>query len=203
MAGAVAWEGGMNRIGDEEMKASFLAWQCRIRQLAMRDHGGRPGPGMRPKVLTPEGAVLMPAMTVLIIPEDPRESTAFFRFQVQKTPDPRKAYESVLAYLQADYFHLANRFSDEMTALFPAGSATARGLVKAGRCLLEFSQDGQVWRMSCNVRTLPARSPARQATLWHNRAFNPDIANDAVVIGLKPDWRSAAADPMPPGAAAR
>jgi hypothetical protein len=45
--------------------------------------------------------------------------------------------------------------------------------------------------MACTVRRLPARSPLRQASLWHNRAFNRDIPGDAVVLGFKPDWRSA------------
>ena len=28
----------------------FLGWQCRVRQLAMRQAGGRPTSGMRPEV---------------------------------------------------------------------------------------------------------------------------------------------------------
>jgi hypothetical protein len=61
----------MKRISDDELKGQFLAWQCRIRQMAMRQHGGRPMPGMRPRVLSAAGEVIMPAMTVLIIPVEP------------------------------------------------------------------------------------------------------------------------------------
>ena len=50
------------------------------------------------------------------------------------------------------------------------GSRTAAKLVKSRDCLLEFEQFSQVWRLSCTVRRLPARSPAREATLWHNRS---------------------------------
>ena len=70
----------------------------------MREDGGRPSPGMRPRVLDTAGRELAPALTVLLIPKEPEESTAFFRFQVMKTPDPRDVYERALAYLQADYF---------------------------------------------------------------------------------------------------
>jgi hypothetical protein len=188
----------MRQVSGDEMKSRFLTWQCRIRQIAVREYGGQPTPGMRPRVIRPSGEILLPAMTVLILPDDPDESTMFFRFQVQKSPDPLKVYESVLQYLQGEHYQVSNRFSDEMTALFEPRSPTAVTLVKARDCLLEFEQFSQVWRLSCTVRRLPARSPAREATLWHNRAFNPAIPRDAVVLGFKPDWRSAAASRLPP-----
>lgn len=188
----------MKRISDDELKGQFLAWQCRIRQMAMRQHGGRPMPGMRPRVLCAAGEVIMPAMTVLIIPVEPHRSTAFLRFQVQKSADPRKVYESALSYLQSEHFQVAGDFSDEMTALFAPGSSVATGLLNARQCLLEFQQYAQSWRMSCMVRRLPVRSAARQATLWHNRVFNRDIPGDAAVLGFKPDWRSASPSHVPP-----
>ena len=88
----------------DALRDHFLGWQCRIRQIAMRQDGGRPSPGMRPRVLTTAGRELSPALTVLIVPKEPEESTAFFRFQVQKSRDPRDIYERGLAFLQADYF---------------------------------------------------------------------------------------------------
>ena len=189
----------MKRVGDDEMKRHFMAWQCRIRQIAVREHGGRPTPGMQPRVLTPSGESLLPAMTVLIVHDDPDETTAFFRFQVQRTPDPRQVYESVLQYLQSEYYRSGDVFSGEMTALFAPRSRTAAKLLNLDHCLLEFEQYSQTWRLASKVRRLPAREPARQATLWHNRAFNPLIPSDAVVLGFTPDWRSAAASPLPPG----
>jgi hypothetical protein len=189
----------MKRVSAEEMKSGFLTWQCRIRQIAMREHGGRPTPGMRPRVLRPSGECLLEAMTVLILHDEPEESTAFFRFQVQKSPDPLKVYQSVLGHLQGEYYQMSDRFSDELTALFEPQSPSAAKLVKARRCLLEFEQFSQVWRLSCAVRRLPPQAPAREATLWHNRAFNPAIPKDAEVLGFKPAWRSAAASSLPRG----
>ncbi len=40
-----------------DIRDHFLAWQCRIRQMAMREQGGRPSPGMRPRVLTVAGRI--------------------------------------------------------------------------------------------------------------------------------------------------
>ena len=87
------------------MRAYFLGWQCRIRQIAMRQDGGRPSPGMRPRVLSTTGREIAPALTVLIIPRDPEESTAFLRFQVQKTLDPRDIYERGLASCRRTIFN--------------------------------------------------------------------------------------------------
>ncbi len=74
----------MKRISNSALKMSFLGWQCRIRQMAMRDHGCAPMPAMRPSVSSRKGEMLVPEMTILLVPLVPEESTAFFRFQVQK-----------------------------------------------------------------------------------------------------------------------
>ena len=39
----------------------FLGWQCRVRQLAVREAGGRPSAGMRPRVTTTAGEEISPA----------------------------------------------------------------------------------------------------------------------------------------------
>src|SRR5437879_1509028 len=78
------------------VQVSLLAWQCRLRQTAMRDHGGMPMPGFRPRVSSLKGEILMPEMTILLVPEQPEESIAFFKFQLQKTSDHRQAFEAGL-----------------------------------------------------------------------------------------------------------
>src|SRR5215470_13882563 len=109
----------------KKIRDRFLGWQCRIRQTAMRDDGGRPSPSARPRVLDTAGRELAPALTVLLIPKEPDESTAFFRFQVMKTPDRREVYERALAYLQADYFQTPETFSDVLVAVLAPASALA------------------------------------------------------------------------------
>ena len=98
----------------------------------MREQGGRPSPGMRPRVRDTSGRELAPALTVLLVPEEPGESTAFFRFQVMKTQDPRDVYERVLDYLQADYFQQPLNFSDRLTAVLPESSPLAERLLADG-----------------------------------------------------------------------
>ena len=153
----------------------------------MREEGGRPSPGMRPRVLDTAGRELAPALTVLLIPKEPEESTAFFRFQVMKTQDPRDVYERALVYLQADYFQSPKTFSDRLVMVLPR--LLARRI--ADRCR----------RLHLRVRPVPAALPhplqvrelkpgnaAREAAIWHNRVFNPALPDTVQVIGFKPDW---------------
>jgi hypothetical protein len=184
--------------GDEAgLREDFLAWQCRIRQFAMRQDGGRPSPGMRPLVRDRSGRKLSPALTVLLVPRDPAESTDFFRFQVMKTADPRDLYERALAYLQADYFQQPESFGDVLTAVLPPRSELAQALIGEGRCVLEFSQFSQSYRLACAVFETEAGEPLREAALWHNRLFNPALPDEVLVLGFRPDWKSAEARRTP------
>jgi hypothetical protein len=178
-------------VSPKRIRDGFLAWQCLIRQAAMREEGGRPSPGMRPRVLDTAGRELAPAMTVLLIPKEPEESTAFFRFQVMKTPDPRDVYERALTYLQADYFQKPETFSDRLVTVLPADSSLAASLIAAGECILEFDQSRLRYRIPCAARELKPGNAAREAAIWHNRLFNPSLPDAVHVIAFKPDWASA------------
>ncbi len=180
---------------DEKIRDHFLAWQCRIRQVAMRSDAGRPAEGMRPRVLLSDGNVASEGTTVLIVRKKPQKSTDFFRFQVQKTNDPAQVYDKGLQYLQGTHFQNSRKFSDELTALFPANSSVAHNLLVSRDCLLEFSQFSQRYRVFCAVREFSHGDMFWQATFWHNRLFNLALTEDVRVLGFKPDWKSAQADP--------
>jgi hypothetical protein len=184
-------------VTPERIRSHFVGWQCRIRQIAMRKENGRPSTGMRPRIVLAGGEELSSGVVILMVPEAPEESTDFFRHQVRRTHDPRQVYEKVLEYLQSTHYQSARGFSDTMTATFAGDSDTARILIEAGECILEFSQFNQFYRLLCAVEELPATNAAHAATLWHNRAFNPNLSDAAHILAFRPDWRSAHADPMP------
>jgi hypothetical protein len=179
------------------MKSYFLGWQCRLRQLSAREYGGAPLPGMRPRVVSKTGEELMSAMTVLILPEAPDASTAYLKFQVQKSNEASKVYEAGVKYLAESYFQEPDLFSEEMTALFQEDSRIAERIRASRECLLDFEQFSQRFTMFCRVRKLKASEAAHQATLWHNRIFNANVPNSAVILGFRPDWKNVHADPMP------
>ncbi len=178
----------MNPIANADLRGHFLTWQCRIRQIAMREDGGRPSQGMRPVVLSPDGTELSPGVILLIVREDPEESTEFLKFQVRKQNDPQEVYNKALTFLQSTHYHRAAEFTDEMTGLFAASSSLAARLLGEGRCTLRFAQFAQGYTLSCGVRQLSAEEPAYQATLWHNRVFNTALSDDVAILGFQPDW---------------
>src|SRR6476659_8534726 len=184
-------------VSPKRIRDGFLAWQCLIRQAAMREDGGRPSPGMRPRVLDTVGRELAPALTVLLIPDEPEESTAFFRFQVMKTPDPRDVYERALTFLQADFFQNPETFSDRLVTVLPREAALAAALLEEGACVLEFVQLRQSYRIAAEVRALKSGHAAREAAIWHNRLFNPALPDNVHVLEFRPDWLSVDADPAP------
>jgi hypothetical protein len=185
----------MRRIANSEMRSAFLGWQCRIRQIAMRDYGGQPLAGMRPRVSSRTGEALAPALVVLLIPLEPKESTAFFKYQVQKTNEPQKTRDAGIGYLGADFYQIPELFSDEMAAVFRAGSGLAGDILGARGVVLDFEQFSQSFRMFCSARKLGKRDVARDAALWQARIFNRDLGNDCEVLSFRPDWKSANAEP--------
>ena len=187
----------MRQISNEMLRSHFLGWQCRIRQISARDYDGQPLLAMRPRVSRRNGDVLLPAMTVLLIPEESDVSTAFFKFQVQKTVDPGAVRDAGVNYLAGGFYQQAELFSDELTAVFGARSEAVKLMSKATEVVLDFEQFSQSFRMFCKVRTLASKDRGRDASLWQTRIFNPGVASDATVLGFKPDWKSAVAIPMP------
>jgi hypothetical protein len=187
----------MQRISNQKLRQHFMGWQCRIRQISAREYGGQPLAAMRPRVSTKKGEVILPAMNLLIVPVAPAESTAYFRFQVQKNWEHQRARDAGIKFMAAEYFQLPELFSEEMTAVFGAASDVAARLLKTKEVLLDFEQFSQSFRMFCKVRRLRDGAEARESSLWQSRLFNPNVPADADVLGFTPDWKTAQADPMP------
>lgn len=178
-----------------QLRDHFLGWQCRIRQMAMREGAGRPTAGMRPSVTVGGESGPLGAITVLIVKQDPAETTAQFRHTVLRTHDPVERWEGAVKMMQAAYYQRAREFSDQLTALFGPNAEAARRLSMTGACLLDFEQYNQRYRIPCKVRALAQSEPAFQATYWHNHLFNPNLPGDVTVLGFAPDWAHADAEP--------
>jgi hypothetical protein len=175
----------------EQIRDDFLHWQCRIRQMAMRDGGGRPTPGMRPTVLAEDGTELHPGVIVLIHLREPEETTAFFRHQVLKTQDPVERWEKAVEHMAAGYFQNHGDFGEQLTALFAAEAPIADIALNHGKIILSFAEFGQKYRLLASVVELPEHDPLYQSTYWHNRLFNPNMPAGVRVLCFTPDWRRA------------
>ncbi len=179
----------------EALRNHFLGWQCRLRQLAVRQASGRPTSGMRPAVALPGEDEAAVRLTVLIVQREPDEAIAEFRHMVRRTHDPAERYDSALKFLAAAYYQHPQDFAEELTALFGPESDLAGRLLAEGRCTLHFEQYAQRYALPCRVRRLQEAEPAYQATYWHNSLFNPDLPANLGILGFQPDWAHAQADP--------
>lgn len=181
---------GVSKTGSRKLRDRFLEWQCQLRKTAMREQGGRPSSGMCPRVLSETGEEQLSTLTVLLLPEEPEESTAFFRFQVQKSADPRETYEKALRFLQSEYYQDANAFSGRLLAVLTPDAPLTGALIEAGRCVLDFSQGRHSFRVPCKVKAVKEGKPNHEAAIWHNRVFNPALPDGMQVLVFKPDWKS-------------
>jgi hypothetical protein len=167
----------------------FIGWQCRLRQLAARQNGARPSSGMCPRVIdVARGEELSPGIVTLIVESEPQDSTELFRYQYLKTHAPNERFDKVLEILQGSYFQEPARFSDLLTALFGPHSALAALFRSQERCILEFEQYSQGYRIPCTVARLAVGHAFHQATYWHNRLFNPNLPADVEILCFRPDW---------------
>lgn len=181
----------------EGLRAHFLGWQCRLRQMSARQAEGRPSAGMRPRALDCAGVEFAPAITVLLVPSEAGPAAMRFRHMMRRTKDPAQRRDDALKLLAATFYQHPGDFSDRLTALFEPGSALAGRLVGAGACRLDFEQYSQRYRLPCALSELAPDDPARQATYWHNSLFNPALPADVRVLAFTPDWARAEADPPP------
>jgi hypothetical protein len=146
---------------------------------------------MRPRVLTPAGERLSAGVTMLIVERDPANTTRMFEFQCRRTNDPIERYDKILELLSASYFQQSRNFSDTLTALFGAASDLPPALLHLGRCVLEFEQFTQGYRLPCEVVELDQGHDFYQATYWHNHMFNPTMPPNTRILAFKPDWTHA------------
>ena len=118
------------------MRDRFIGWQCRIRQHAFRTQGGRPGPGMRPRVLSVDGREISDGVTVLLIEDEPAESIAQFRHLAKQTHDPAARLEAAgLLEARGDRFVLSERglpLADALAREFLALAVEGREVGAAG-----------------------------------------------------------------------
>lgn len=179
------------------LRDGFLRWQCRVRQIMMRDDLGRPNDAIMP-ALTLSGADQPMGQVITVLSKLPAHSVVpEMRHMVQRTPDPAAVREAGLKFLSAGHYQKSAEFSDILTATFPPGSEGAQTIRRAERCTLTYEAYSQRYDVACRVWKLTSRNPLWQSTYWHNALFNPSLSQDTVILGFEPDWDASSADPDP------
>lgn len=181
------------------LRDAFLGWQCRARQMMMRDHGGKPTDAVTPAVIV-KGASEPLGHIITIMSKLPAHSvTPELTHMAKKTPDTAKWREEALKFFSATHYQKAKEFSDILTATFQPGSEGAAKMRAAEHVTLVFDAYGQRYDLTCRVWKLARRNPLYAATIAHNRLFNPALHPDTEVLGFEPDWNASTADPAVTG----
>ncbi len=178
---------------NERLKNGFLHWQCRLRQIAMRNDGGMPSPGMKPALVLAGGSEPITEIVTVLNRRPEFSQTMELRHIARRTQDPAQRREDALKFFSERYYQASKEFSDVLTATFVPNSKLAARLVSDRRCTLRFEQFNQTYELPCAVRRLSDNNPLRDATFWHNLLFNPGLARDAGILGFEPNWAAAKA----------
>jgi len=178
-----------------EQYQSFIAWQCRLRKMSMREQGGRPSPGMTAGVYPIAGGDEQSRMNFLIVRKNPSERTGEFRHIVRKTPDPSQWVRNGLRILAELHYHETDQFQDELTALFSLDSQLGYALAKTEQCRLKFAEGSIEHEFDFDVRSLNQDDELFQATFWHNHLFNAALPGKVRVLAFCPRLQAGASGP--------
>ena len=182
-------------LSDNPLRMAFLKWQCRVRQLSMRNNAGQPDDGVTPAVYL-AGSAEPIGHIITVLSKAPRYSvTAELEFISARTYDPAQRREKAIEFLSSVYYQKAIEFSDILTATFPPNSEGAANLRRAQTVTLKFDAFSQKFDLVCRVWRLTQRNPLYQSTIAHNRLFNPNLHPDTIVLGFEPDWTQGCSTP--------
>lgn len=182
-------------VMDHPLKTGFLKWQCRVRQIAMREGEGRPDDAIMPAVILDGETEPLGHVITLLNKRAAHSVTAELAHMARKTNDPAQIRDQALRFFSATYYQKHREFSDVLTATFPPASPGAARIAGAGRCRLVFDAYAQRFDLTCRVRRLGENDPLHRATIAHNRLFNPGLHPGTEVLGFEPDWDTSTSDP--------
>ena len=182
-------------FADHPLRAAFLKWQCRVRQMAMRDGQGRPDDAITPALVLPGESEPMGHIITVMCKSPGFSVTPELTHMAAKTNDPAERRNKAIEFLSSSYYQKHKEFSDILTATFPPASPGAATIRAAGQCRLQFEAYSQRFDLACKVWRLAPHNPLHQATIAHNALFNPVLPPDTEVLGFEPDWDASTSQP--------
>ena len=182
---------------NQMLRENFLRWQCRTRQICVREREGKPDDAMLPAVYIGDAEEPLGHIITVMSKDQAYSRVPELKHMVKRTHDPATRRKAALTLFSETYYQKATEFSDVLTSTFTAESEGAKVLRAAGRCRLEFSAFQQTYSLDCKVWRLSRHNPLWQATYWHNMLFNPSLSPESVILGFEPDWAKCDANPSP------
>jgi len=172
----------------QELMEQFLRWQCRVRQISMRESEGRPDDAITPSVTLPGQAEAFGHIITVFSKWGEYSKTPEMRHMVKATNDPAQRREKAIVFFSEMYYQAPREFSDVLTATFVPSSEGAKAMLEAGECELHFAAYNQEYKLHCKVIALTEQHPLYQSTWWHNSLFNPSLHPNTQILAFEPDW---------------
>lgn len=167
-------------------RRQFFGWQCRVRQIAMRQHQGQPQSGM---IAVPnlDGRIDAGIVTVMVRREAESELPEIQHI-IRRSHDPEQRLKDALKLFSERYYQDPDVFEDTLCAVFQPNSAYAERLVNTANLSLEFRAYQQHFSLQATASRLDRNERLFAETYWHNLLFNPNLSQNCVIIGLKPGF---------------
>ncbi len=179
---------GENNTRQVSLQDEFLKWQCRLRQIIVRENGGKPDSSIIPLVHSPHGSwEAFPVITILCRKLH-HSVTPEMHHMAKATNDPVQVRDKALKFFAERYYQQPEQFSDTLTATFDENSQNYKKLVQLDSCNLHFEVFNKSYTLACKMEWFSTRDYYWQATYWHNLLFNPNLAPTIKVVGFSPDW---------------
>ena len=172
----------------------FLRWQCRVRQIAMRDNNGRPDDAIMPELTLAGDAEPLGNIITLLCKWEAYSITPEMQHMVKRTNDPAQRRSKALEYFSSTHYQKFKEFNDSLTATFPPNSPGCKRIAESEQCTLTFEAYGQRYDIVCSAKRLEKKNPLYQATYWHNLLFNPTLHPDTEILQFAPDWDKSTAE---------
>ena len=174
--------------GQTVVMNSFLGWQCRTRQIAMRERDGRPDKSWSPDIRLVDGGGPLGQIVTLLCKHDDCDSAAELEHMARSTHDPAQRRSKAVAFLASRYYQDHREFSGALAASFDQRSSAAIRLCKAENCELIFGSHGHRARLLCRSERMMRSDRSWASCWWHNFLFNPHLPPDVAFIRFWPEW---------------
>ena len=170
------------------LREEFLKWQCRLRQIIVRENDGKPDRSVMP-VVHSETGIWEPFQVITVLCRNLQHSvTPEMHHMVKSTNDPFQVRDKAIKFFSERYYQQFDRFSDTITATFEENSDRYGDLMQSKTCVLRFEAFNKRYTLSCKVEEFTVSDYFWQATYWHNLLFNPNLSPAIKVLGFTPDW---------------
>ena len=175
-----------NKIPSPQEK--FMKFQCRARQMIMRDNLGRPDDSITPTIYLKENTKPITKIITLIHKLPEYSALSELMHIARKTNDPSQRRDQAVKLLSASYYQKNREFTDVLTATFTPNSNLAETLISEGSCRLLFDAYSHKFESTFTVNKLERSEFLFRSTIIHNQLFNPNLHPETIILSFSPVW---------------